>query len=49
MRLNRKSPLLNWMRCGVRKKEIWIWLALEFNSRKILSYAAGDRSIETFK
>lgn len=35
----------------VRKKEneIWIWLALEVNSRKILSYAVGDRSVKTFK
>ena len=35
----------------VRKKEneIWIWLALEVNSRKILSYAVGDRSVYTFK
>ena len=35
----------------VRKKEneIWIWLALERISRKILSYAVGDRSVDTFK
>ena len=33
----------------VRKKEneIWIWLALEVNSRKI--NAVGDRSVHTFK
>jgi len=41
------------MRCGVllgkRENEIWIWLALEVNSRKILSYAVGDRSVYTFK
>jgi len=35
----------------VRKKEneVWIWLALERNSRKIISYAVGDRSVTTFK
>ena len=35
----------------VRKKEneIWIWLALERNSRKIIGYAVGDRSVDTFK
>ena len=35
----------------VRKKEneIWIWLALERISRKILSYAIRDCSVETFK
>jgi len=35
----------------VRKKEneVWIWLALERNSRKILSYAVGDHSVDTFK
>ncbi len=32
----------------VRKREN-DWLALEVNSRKILSYAVGDRSVYTFK
>ncbi len=35
----------------VRKKEneVWIWLALEVNSRKIIGYAVGDRFVDTFR
>jgi len=38
-----------WSFVRKRENEIWIWLALEVNSRKILSYAVGDRSVYTFK
>ena len=38
-----------WTFVKSRNNEIWIWLALEVNSRKILSYAVGDRSVYTFK
>ena len=38
-----------WTFVRSRNNEIWIWLALEVNSRKVLAYAVGDRSIETFK
>ena len=38
-----------WSFVKSRENEIWIWLALEVNSRKVLAYAVGDRSIGTFK
>ena len=38
-----------WTFVRVRKNEVWIWLALEVNSRKVLTYAVGDRSVCTFK
>ena len=38
-----------WSFVRSRKNEIWIWLALEVNSRKVLAYAVGNRSIDTFK
>ena len=38
-----------WTFVRSRKNEIWIWLALEVNSRKVIGYAIGDRSINTFK
>ena len=37
-----------WTFVKSRSNEVWIWLALEVNSRKVLSYAVGDRSVETF-
>ena len=36
-----------WSFVRKRENEIWIWLALEVNSRKI--NAVGDRSVYTFK
>ena len=38
-----------WSFVRIRKNEVWIWLALEVNSRKVLAYAVGDRSVCTFK
>jgi IS1 family transposase len=38
-----------WTFVGSRKNEVWIWLALEVNSRKVIGYAVGDCSITTFK
>jgi len=38
-----------WTFVGSRENEVWIWLALEVNSRKVIGYAIGDRSIDTFK
>ena len=38
-----------WSFVRSRKNEIWIWLALEVNSRKVIGYAVGDRSVDTFK
>jgi len=38
-----------WSFVKSRNNEIWIWLALEVNSRKVLAYAVGDRSVYTFK
>ena len=38
-----------WSFVKSRENETWIWLALEVNSRKVLAYAVGDRSIYTFK
>ena len=38
-----------WTFVGSRKNEVWIWLALEVNSRKVIGYTVGDRSINTFK
>ena len=37
-----------WTFVKSRENEIWIWLALEVNSRKVLAYAVEDRSICTF-
>ena len=38
-----------WSFVKSRNNEIWIWLALEVNSRKVIGYAVGDRSVYTFK
>nr|WP_244403289.1 IS1 family transposase [Ferroglobus placidus] len=38
-----------WSFVKKKENEIWIWIALERNSRKIISYAIGDRSVDTFK
>ena len=38
-----------WTFVKSKSNEVWIWLALEVNSRKIISYAVGDRSVYTFK
>jgi IS1 family transposase len=38
-----------WTFVGSRENDVWIWLALEVNSRKVIGYAIGDRSINTFK
>jgi IS1 family transposase len=38
-----------WTFVKSRNNEVWIWLALEVNSRKIIGYAVGDRSVNTFK
>ncbi|ADC64414.1 IS1 transposase [Ferroglobus placidus DSM 10642] len=38
-----------WSFVRKKEKEVWIWIALERNSRKIISYAVGDRSVGTFK
>jgi len=38
-----------WTFVRSRKNEIWIWLALEVNSRKVIGYAIGDRSVHIFK
>jgi len=51
--INVEHPIIEldemWTFVRSRNNEIWIWLALEVNSRKIIGYAVGDRSIETFK
>ena len=38
-----------WTFVGSRENEVWIWLALEVNSRKVIGYVIGNRSINTFK
>ncbi len=38
-----------WTFVKSKSNEVWIWLALEVNSRKIIGYAVGDRSVYTFK
>ena len=38
-----------WTFVKSKSNEVWIWLALEVNSRKIMGYAVGDRSVYTFR
>jgi len=38
-----------WTFVKSKDNEVWIWLALEVNSRRIIGYAVGDRSVNTFK
>ena len=38
-----------WTFVKSKSNEVWIWLALEVNSRKIIGYAIGDRSVYTFR
>ncbi len=51
--INHDNPIVEldemWTFVKSRNNEVWIWLALEVNSRKVIGYAVGDRSVNTFK
>ncbi|GMT50198.1 MAG: insertion element IS1 protein InsB [bacterium] len=53
MKLSKKRPVLEldelWSYVGSKKNKVWIWLALERQTRQIVGLAFGNRGEETCK